>query len=160
MKILGHNSEIKVCGERKIVRHEKLKFLKERVVEEGEYLRVFTSETKKQSHKNILKKWLTIRAKHIIPQRTEELAKLHGFKYNNIRVKEVSSIWGSCSSKKNLNFNWKLILVEPEVMDYVIIHELAHLREMNHSERFWSIVEGIMNDFKVQRKLLKKYQIY
>jgi predicted metal-dependent hydrolase len=74
---------------------------------------------------------------------------------NGIRLKYNKSNWGSCSRDKNLNFSVRLFLAPPEVLDYVIVHELAHLIEMNHSERFWNIVKTVMPDYKKYEKLLK-----
>ncbi|MEG1781109.1 MAG: M48 family metallopeptidase, partial [Clostridium sp.] len=64
---------------------------------------------------------------------------------------------GSCSAKGNLNFNWKLFLMPPEILDYVLVHELAHRIEMNHSDRFWKQVEKIIPDYKERRRWLKEY---
>ena len=75
---------------------------------------------------------------------------------NTIRFKNNQSNWGSCSSKRNLNFSTRLLFATPEVIDYVIVHELAHLKEMNHSSRFWKIVSDILPDYKVQEKWLKE----
>lgn len=66
--------------------------------------------------------------------------------------------WGSCSSKGNLNFNWTLILTPEPLQDYVVVHELAHRLEMNHSDRFWKIVESQIPDYKERRNLLKTYE--
>ena len=62
---------------------------------------------------------------------------------------------GSCSSAGNLNFNWKLVLMPPELLDYVVVHELAHRKEMNHSPRFWAIVEKELPDYRKRREKLK-----
>lgn len=78
-----------------------------------------------------------------------------GVSYGRIAIREQKTCWGSCSSKKNLNFNWKLILMPPEIMEYVVVHELSHLFEMNHSKKFWKIVETYLPDYKVRRKWLK-----
>lgn len=64
-----------------------------------------------------------------------------------------------CSSKGNLNFNWKLVLMPMEILDYVVVHELAHRKEMNHSPKFWKVVEEILPDYKVRRKYLKEQGI-
>jgi predicted metal-dependent hydrolase len=96
-------------------------------------------------------------AKNFIPKRVEELASEHGITYNNIRITSARTRWGSCSSKKNLSFSYRLIQVPYEVIDYVIIHELAHLKHMNHSKKFWSHVEGMMSDYKEKEKWLKKH---
>ena len=62
---------------------------------------------------------------------------------------------GSCSSAGNLNFNWKLVLIPPELLDYVVVHELAHRKEMNHSPRFWAVVEKELPDYRDRREKLK-----
>ena len=95
-------------------------------------------------------------AKNYIPARVEELALKYGFKYNNLRITSARTRWGSCSSKKNLNFTFRLILTPKEVIDYVIIHELSHLREMNHSRAFWNQVYEIIPDYKKHEKWLKE----
>ena len=74
---------------------------------------------------------------------------------NNIRFKNNQSNWGSCSSKRNLNFSTRLLFATPEAIDYVIVHELAHLKEMNHSSRFWKIVSAVLPNYKEQEKWLK-----
>ena len=91
----------------------------------------------------------------LIP-RVERYAALMGLKYGQISVRAQKSRWGSCSAKGNLNFNCLLILLPEEVRDYVVVHELAHLREMNHSEMFWAEVEKIIPDYKLRRKELKE----
>ena len=72
-----------------------------------------------------------------------------------IRVKRFRSRWGSCSSKGRISFNLKLVLAPPAVIDYVVVHELAHLREMNHSARFWAIVGKNFPGYKEQKKWLR-----
>ena len=72
-----------------------------------------------------------------------------------ISIRAQKTRWGSCSSKGTLSFNWKLLLAPQEVIDYVVIHELCHLCEMNHSDRFWALVESIQPDYKLHRKWLK-----
>ncbi|MBU0727650.1 M48 family metallopeptidase, partial [Patescibacteria group bacterium] len=65
------------------------------------------------------------------------------------------SRWGSCSDRKNLNFNWKLIMAPIEIIDYVVVHEMCHLKQMNHSSKFWNLVAEKMPDYKELRKWLK-----
>ena len=95
------------------------------------------------------------RAKEYIPSRVESIAKKYWYEYNTIKITSAKTRWGSCTSKKNLNFSYRLILCPNEVIDYVICHELSHLTHMNHSKLFWQEVEKMMPDFKIQDKWLK-----
>jgi predicted metal-dependent hydrolase len=96
-----------------------------------------------------------------LPKITERVHELNRQFFNkNIRsvsLKYNSSNWGSCSSADNLNFSTRLLFAPPEVIDYVIVHELAHLFEMNHSDRFWNIVEKVMPDYQKKEKWLKTH---
>jgi len=76
----------------------------------------------------------------------------------NLKVNSAKTRWGSCSAKKSLNFSWRLMMAEDAVIDYVVVHELAHLREMNHSARFWAIVEDVLPDYRARQKQLKSLQ--
>lgn len=79
-------------------------------------------------------------ARGLLTARTAHWAAALGVKYNRIAIKSQRSLWGSCSRRGNLNFNWRLAAAPPEVLDYVVIHELCHLLELNHSKRFWTHV--------------------
>lgn len=96
------------------------------------------------------------KAKETITKRASYFARLMGVSYRNITIREQKTRWGSCSSEKNLNFNWKLILAPPEVLDYVVIHELCHLKEMNHSKAFWDEVEKVMPEYETYKLWLKE----
>lgn len=96
-------------------------------------------------------------ARHLIVQRVDYFSDIHNFKYNKVSIKNQKTRWGSCSTKGNLNFNYKLLFLEPEIRDYIIVHELCHLKELNHSHKFWALVEDIMpNCFEVRRELRKQ----
>ena len=84
----------------------------------------------------------------LLPSRCEYYASLMGVSYNRIAIKAQRSRWGSCSTKKNLNFNCLLMLCPEEILDYVVVHELSHLKEMNHSPAFWAEVGKILPDYK------------
>ena len=88
-------------------------------------------------------------------ERVAYFAPLVGVNYARITVRSQKTRWGSCSSKGNLNFNCLLLLAPPEVLDYVVVHELCHRKEMNHSARFWAEVARVIPDYKVRRKWLK-----
>ena len=99
---------------------------------------------------------LAMRAKGALPPRVEHYAKQMGLSYGRITIRSQHSRWGSCSGKGNLNFNCLLMLTPLEVWDYVIVHELCHLRQMNHSPAFWAEVEAVLPDYRQQKKWLKE----
>ena len=101
-------------------------------------------------------KELADQAVEYIPKRVKYYAEKENFVYNKITIKNLVSRWGSCSTKGNLNFNCLLMLTPDYVIDYVVVHELCHLREMNHSEKFWAEVEKIMPDYQRAELWLKQ----
>ena len=94
-------------------------------------------------------------AKQDIPRRIARFAALVGITYGRITIRAQKSRWGSCSGKGNLNFNCLLMLCPEDVRDYVVVHELCHRKELNHSPRFWAEVEKVLPGYRVQRKWLK-----
>lgn len=95
-------------------------------------------------------------ARDIFTRKTEYYARIMGVSYGRIAIREQKTRWGSCSSKGNLNFNWRLILAPEQVLDYVVVHELAHRREMNHSKAFYAIIENVLPDYRKARRWLKE----
>ena len=100
--------------------------------------------------------WYRERARAVISERVKLYAARHGFKYRKIRITSARTRWGSCSSMGNLNFTWRLVMATLEVIDYVVVHELTHLRVKNHSKEFWNQVERIMPDYKQRLRWLKE----
>lgn len=98
-------------------------------------------------------------AKNYLPQRTQELADQKGISINNIRIKKVKTRWGSCSSKSNINLSLYLMLLSDDLIDYVILHELAHIKHQNHSAAFWSHLENLLPGAKQLDKALNAYRI-
>ncbi len=94
-------------------------------------------------------------ARNIIPPRVYEFAKIIGVDFNGVRITSADTRWGSCSGRRNLNFSWKLIMAPSKVVDYVIVHEIAHLFEMNHSKKFWDIVARLYPSYEESRDWLK-----
>ena len=100
---------------------------------------------------------LADRALQDIPQRVRKFAPLVGVSYGRITIRNQRSRWGSCSGKGNLNFNCLLMLCPEEVRDYVVVHELCHRKEMNHSAAFWTEVERVLPDYRIQLQWLKEH---
>lgn len=100
---------------------------------------------------------LTTRAKRVIPSKVRKYAEIIGVDYGRITIRMQKSRWGSCSGQGNLNFNCLLMNAPEEIIDYVVVHELCHRKEMNHSPRFWAEVEKILPDYKNRRKWLKDH---
>lgn len=124
---------------------EKIKETKERFEAEP---------TKKLTRKKVIA--LAEEALKVIPERVEYFAKVIGVTYGKITIRNQKTRWGSCSSKGNLNFNCLLMLAPPEVLDYVVVHELCHRKQMNHSKAFWLEVEKVLPNYKEVRKWLKE----
>ena len=99
---------------------------------------------------------LTQQAKADFAQRAEYFAPLVGVSYGRITIRSQKSRWGSCSGKGNLNFNFLLMLATEEVRDYVVVHELCHRKEMNHSPKFWAEVGRVLPGYRAQRQWLKQ----
>lgn len=95
-------------------------------------------------------------AREVFEQKVKYYAALMDVTYGRIAIRDQKTRWGSCSAEGNLNFNWRLILAPAGVLDYVVVHELAHRREMNHSAKFWAIVEKHMPEYKKYQKWLKE----
>ena len=99
---------------------------------------------------------LAQQAVRVLPDRLRRFAPLVGVDYGRVTVRCQRTKWGSCSARGNLNFNCLLMLCPPEVLDYVVVHELCHRKELNHSPRFWAEVERVMPDYKKHRDWLKQ----
>lgn len=91
----------------------------------------------------------------VIPERVRYYAEIMGVTYGRITIRHQKTRWGSCSAKGNLNFNCLLMMAPIEVLDYVVVHELAHRKQMNHSQAFWNEVAAVLPDYKNRKKWLK-----
>ncbi|MBK8945096.1 MAG: M48 family metallopeptidase [Ignavibacteriae bacterium] len=145
---LGNNIDL---IKKEYVNNKNLKYILE-----NDTLVVQKNINDKFSDDELFFKWLKIQAESYIPQRVEKIAKLGNFEFSKIQLKNLSTRWGSCSAKKVLSFNIKLMYFNHKVIDYVIVHELCHLKEMNHSVKFWKLVKGIIPNYNIYRKELNK----
>jgi predicted metal-dependent hydrolase len=105
-----------------------------------------------------LEHWYRTEAAKLINERADKLSSQMGISYKRIVIRGQKTRWGSCSRKKNLSFNWKLIMAPEPVLDYVIIHELTHLKEMNHSKRFWELLAQYCPGWREYKKWLKQHE--
>lgn len=94
-------------------------------------------------------------ARTVITARVVYFADLHHFSYGRISIRDQRTMWGSCSAQGNLNFSYKLLFLPPAVRDYVIVHELCHLKTFNHSPAFWGRVSEILPSYKIAKKMLR-----
>ena len=120
-----------------------------------EKIKGIDAERKSFSDEDI--KILRGRAKKYLPQRVEELSHRHGLAYNRVFIKNLKSRWGSCSAKNNINLNLHLMRLPENLIDYVILHELAHTKEKNHGKGFYDLLNSFMHDAKVFERELKNY---
>ena len=101
--------------------------------------------------------WYKEKAIEVIAESANHYSRVSGWKFKTINITGAERRWGSCSFSGAINFSWKLIMAPREVVDYVVVHELAHITEKNHSPRFWKKVESVLPNYKVHEKWLKDY---
>ena len=97
-------------------------------------------------------------AKRDLTKKVIYYSKIMGVVPTAVKISNAQTQWGSCSSKNSLNFSWRLIMADDDVIDYVVIHELAHIKELNHSDRFWAIVREMLPDYRERKERLKQLQ--
>ncbi len=98
-------------------------------------------------------------ARELVKQRLEYFNQFYGFAFHRVAIRNQKTRWGSCSKKGNLNFNYKIALLPVALQDYIVVHELCHLQEMNHSSRFWALVAKTMPNYAQLRRNLKNYHL-
>lgn len=99
------------------------------------------------------------RARVLVRERLEHFNTIYNFKYNRIVIRNQRSRWGSCSKKGNINFNYRIALLPEKLSDYIIVHELCHIGEFNHSQKFWDLVGKTMPDYAERRAELRKIRL-
>lgn len=146
---LGSSSRVLLCG-----KYYPVNYI------DGKYLRFdggfFIPKVGIPQQKKLIVGWLKRKAKKYLLQRVENLACRLGISYRKVRITSARKRWGSCSAKGNLNFTYRLIMAPPAVIDYVIIHELIHILEHNHSRKFWEKVSLALPDYKYCQQWLKE----
>ncbi len=110
----------------------------------------------KQSPRSLVEPWLKQQARKEIEAIVNQQAVRMNLRVNSISIRDQRTRWGSCSSKGNLSFNWRLVMAPPAVLEYVVIHELAHMRQPNHSPAFWNVVAQYAPNYKILRQWLRK----
>lgn len=110
----------------------------------------------KQSPRSLVEPWLKQQARKEIETVVNDQAARMNLRVNSISIRDQRTRWGSCSSKGNLSFNWRLVMAPPAVLEYVVIHELAHMRQPNHSPAFWNVVAQYAPNYQIQRQWLRK----
>jgi hypothetical protein len=131
-------------------------FLKRHKISFREGVLYITSpSSSKDEIKIIFESWLRHLGKKYLTARADQLSRRYGFKFSRIIIRGQKTRWGSCSMRGNISFNYKLMKYRVEVIDYVILHELCHLRQMNHSKNFWALVEQFCPGYKTLKSELK-----
>ncbi len=103
----------------------------------------------------VLERWYRVQAAQLMREKADKLGADMGLTYGQLSIRGQKTRWGSCSQKGNLSFNWKLIMAPEPVINYVVIHELAHLKELNHMKRFWQLVGQYCPEWRKHKKWLK-----
>jgi predicted metal-dependent hydrolase len=105
----------------------------------------------------VFTRWYKARALEIITERVKKCSQQYNFTPKQVKISSAKTRWGSCSSNGALNFTWRLVMAPLDVIDYVVAHELVHLRVKDHSNKFWKAVEAIYPEYKKQRKWLREH---
>lgn len=141
-----HIHKVLIKKEEKIIIHE----------DNENGLKMYLKSLEQEYVKKSLEVWYKEEARKVLIDKSKFFGRFFGKTYGNIRIKTMKTRWGSCSAKGNLNFNWKIIMAPEEVIDYLVVHELSHLIEMNHSVNFYKQLERVLPDYKISRKWLKE----
>lgn len=150
----GEDLELQILG--KSTQQVKARYISENRQLIIEYPQALADDQKQALIREILEKWYKMRARTVFLQKLDFWSQQMGVTYNQFRLKEQKTRWGSCSSLGNINLNWRVIMAPEGVMDYLVIHELAHLRYLNHSQAFWDFVTKFCPDHEESRRWLRQ----
>jgi predicted metal-dependent hydrolase len=154
---VGEGTAITFMGNRLTVRVEETDRKRAAVHLRGEELTVLRPRGGTTDIPRILRLWCLAQAKTAIPRRVRELNGRWNLPCAGVTVRNQKTRWGSCSRRGTLSLNWRLVLLPSSVMDYLILHELAHLKEMNHSPRFWKVVASLCPGYREEERWLRKH---
>lgn len=127
---------------------------KDWIIEKCAYAKTLPQPVRKISREEV--RLLKVHTKELVEKRVKHFNQFYNFEYKNIFIKNQKTRWGSCSSQKNLNFNCKIALLDQELIDYIVVHELCHLAQMNHGPMFWNLVAQTMPEYKKYYIALRK----
>lgn len=122
---------------------------------DGRELQVQVYAAEQSAVRRLLESWYRDQAEMVFARHMRPIAQALDVQYSQVSVRAQRTRWGSCSSRGSINLNWRLMLMPTRLMDYVLAHELAHLREMNHSPAFWALVESVFADYRERRRDLE-----
>ncbi|MFT6331720.1 MAG: putative metal-dependent hydrolase [Lentimonas sp.] len=161
---IGGDLKIKVnfpksCSQKKALEFFESKIIWVRNSLQKMQIRLETRQNIKKNLQKDLNEEEILDKKHYLILRCRQLAETHGFKIGKVAIRQQKSIWGSCSTKNNISLNLSLVFLRDELIDYVILHELAHTKVKNHSPSFWKEVARLMPEFKRLDRELRKYSL-
>jgi predicted metal-dependent hydrolase len=164
-EILDENTELHfLTFDLRIIKSERENFYS--VIREGilyiscPYRTDFSDGEVQMILREMLERALRYEAKRVLPARLAMLAQQHGFQYTSVKINNSRTHWGSCTSRKNINLSLSVMMLPEHLVDYILLHELCHTVEMNHSERFWALMDKVTErKTSVYRKEMKNYRM-
>lgn len=156
VRLLYQGEELELQILEKLTQQVKARYVSENRQLIIEHPQALADDQKQALIREILEKWYKMRARTVFLQKLDFWSKQMGVTYNQFRLKEQKTRWGSCSSLGNINLNWRVIMAPEGVMDYLVIHELAHLRYLNHSQAFWDFVMEFCPDHEESKQWLRQ----
>ncbi len=120
----------------------------------------FTVRRRRRRVSSVTPHYLTYKeqARELVLARLHFWNQFYGFSYNRVAIRNQKTCWGSCTSLKNLNFSYKLIFLPPHLQDYVVLHELCHLKELHHGQSFWDEMARVMPDYEMRMQELRQFE--
>lgn len=150
--MLSYNQTL-ICGEK----YDILPANCTKIVQKDKCLYVPKKFYEKNTQIKNIRKWYKNFAKEIIEIRLNQLKNATKISYKTLKICDTKAKWGSCDSSRNIKINWRVVMLPPNTIDMVLLHELVHIIEFNHSKKFYDILQKFMPSFKSERKVLKEY---